>query len=236
MTDRRAQEMLEAFIGQVAHDLNNLLTPLLAYPELVRQELPEDGQSRHLLEVMERAAGDMTHLTRQLLSFSMKDRMPESDVDINRVVEGVLDGLCRNEMPENLNIEKRLSANLPGFTGAEDLIMNAVSNVGENAIEAMGESGTLTIVTERIMPESEEGKSGPCIRVSISDTGPGINEQLEGSVFEPFVTDKRGSKRRAPGLGLSITRRVMDEHGGTVTFSSKPGEGATFYLDFPLTE
>ncbi len=231
MEDRHIQEALGAFMGQVAHDFNNLLTPLLAYPELVRQELPEEGQSHHLLDVMEKASSDMVHLTRQLLAFSMRNRMARAPINLNCIVDDVVGAVERNGLPENVSIEKRLIAEPPRVSGSEDLLLSAVANVLDNALEALDGSGKLTVSTSVLQSNGDEGGY---VRISVSDTGAGVSEDLGDSIFEPFVTDKRGSRRRAPGLGLSIVKRVMDEHGGRVTFRTEAGSGAEFYLDFPI--
>ncbi len=230
MRDRDMQAAFGVLVGQIAHDLNNLLTPLLAYPELVRQELPEGSQSHHLLDVMEKASGDMMYLASQLLDFSMRNSKGSSAIDFNYIVDGVVASLERDGLPEEVSIEKSLIDEAPSISGSEELILSAVSNLCDNALEAMEGSGKLTISTSLV-----QGDGGDkYVRISVSDTGAGISPDLADSIFEPFVTDKRSSRRRAPGLGLSIVKRVMDEYGGRVDFLTEPGKGTVFHLDFPV--
>ncbi len=230
MKDRDVHEALGLLVGQIAHDLNNLLTPLLAYPELVRKDLPKDSQSHHLLDVIEKASGDMMYLASQLLDFSMRNSEARAEVDLNQIIDDVVASLVRNGLPEEISVQKKLVPGLPRIIGSEDLILSAISNLCDNSFEAMNGSGSVTISTSVV----KDDQANEYVRISIADTGAGISEDLIDSVFEPFATNKRSSRRRAPGLGLSIVKRVMDSHGGRVDFSTEPGNGTVFHLDFPV--
>ncbi len=225
--------------GQIAHDFNNLLTPMLAYPSLIRRELDENSPALEYLNVMEKTAEDMAHMTQQLLALSRRGTVGKEIFNNNNIIERVF-ALLENDLPgANIVLEKDLACDLLPVRGSSDQLLRVIQNLCRNAIDAMGKEGRLNVRTENICLESPVGgyesvDPGEYVKVTISDTGSGIPAEIREKIFEPFFTTKRGDKRRGSGLGLSIVHGIVKDHMGYVDLDSKPGEGTSFYLYLPV--
>ena len=235
-------ERLEAagmVAGQIAHDFNNLLTPLLGYPALIRRLLPKDAPVLEFVGVMESTAQDMAHLTEQLLCLSRRGRMGQDEVfSMNEVVNQAV-ALLRGDMPPGIQVQLELDPDLMHIKGGRDQVGRVLHNLCRNAIDAMGESGTLTVSTENVyleapMRATSDVKAGEYVQVSVTDTGNGIPEEAREKMFDPFFTTKRASKRRGSGLGLSIVMGIIKDHNGYIDFETETGVGTTFHVDFPI--
>lgn len=231
-------EMAGTLAGQIAHDFNNLLTPLLAYPELIRREVPSNKAVIEYLDVMEKTTGDMTRLTHQLLSLARRGLMGADLFTVNDLLEQVV-RLMQTVIPAGITVELDLAGNLLGVKGSKDQMRRVFENLCQNAVDAMGERGTLRIRTENIYldePVARYGvvNVGEYVKVSIMDSGSGIPEAVKEKIFDPFFTTKRGSKQRGSGLGLSIVHGIMRDHKGYVDFESTEGKGTSFFLYLPI--
>jgi signal transduction histidine kinase/CheY-like chemotaxis protein len=231
-------EMAGTLAGQIAHDFNNLLTPLLAYPELIRREVPSNKTVIEYLDVMEKTTGDMTRLTHQLLSLARRGQAGAEMFDINDLIEQVVK-LMQTVMPVGISVELDLDENLLGVKGSKDQMRRVLENLCQNAVDAMGGSGTLQIRTENIYldePVARYGvvNVGEYVKVSVMDSGPGIPDAVKDKIFDPFFTTKRGSAQRGSGLGLSIVHGIMRDHKGYVDFETAEGKGTNFFLYLPI--
>ena len=236
-------DAVSAVVGQVAHDFNNLLTPLLAYPPLIRSDLPEGAHGADLLGVMEKTARDMVHITRQLLELATRRNFEKRSLDINKLVKKTIQGV-RNSVPipDGVTIETVLGQDLAPLMGTDERLVVALGNVCVNGIESMKSGGILRVETRTLHEESRMTRcgcaldSGDYLKVSVTDSGSGVPEDLLDKVFEPFVSTKKAAGRRGAGLGLSVVYRIMRDHGGCIDFGPAPGGGCTFALYFPLGE
>jgi PAS domain S-box-containing protein len=235
-------ERLEAagmVAGQIAHDFNNLLTPLLGYPALIRKLLPKESPILEFVGVMENTAQDMAHLTEQLLCLSRRGRLgQEESFSMNDVVNQAM-ALLRTDTPPGVRVELALEPSLMPIKGGRDQVGRVIHNLCRNAIDAMGESGTLAIATENVYLETplrsnSDVKPGEYVRVAVSDTGHGIPDEVKEKMFDPFFTTKRSSRRRGSGLGLSIVMGIVKDHNGYIDFVTKLGHGTTFYVYMPI--
>lgn len=235
-------ERLEAagmVAGQIAHDFNNLLTPLLGYPALIRRMLPKDSPIIEFVGVMENTARDMEHLTEQLLCLSRRGRAgQEESFSMNDVVNQAM-ALLRTDTPAGVGVELALDPGLMAVRGGRDQVGRVIHNLCRNAIDAMGESGTLSISTENVYLEtplrsSSDVKPGEYVRVVVADTGHGIPDEVKEKMFDPFFTTKRSSRRRGSGLGLSIVMGIVKDHNGYLDFTTQVGHGTTFYVYLPI--
>ncbi len=235
-------ERLEAagmVAGQIAHDFNNLLTPLLGYPALIRRMLPKESPILEFVGIMENTALDMAHLTEQLLCLSRRGRMGQDEVfSMNEVVNQAM-ALLRTDTPPGIRVEVNLASDLMDIKGGRDQLGRVIHNLCRNAIDAMGEAGVLTLVTENVYLETplrvaSDVKAGEYVRISIRDTGHGIPDEVKEKMFDPFFTTKRASKRRGSGLGLSIVMGIVKDHNGYIDFTTQIGKGTVFQIYLPI--
>jgi len=225
--------------GQIAHDFNNLLTPLLAYPELIRHEVKPNALVNDYLAIIEKTAGEMQSLTQKLLVLARRVRVSNEVFCVNKVIDPVLQEL-QEGLPPGIGIKCDLADDLKNILGSQAQIHIALVNICQNAVEAMGASGLLTIKTENVRLDLPVGgydavESGDYVKISLMDTGVGIAGDVRGKIFDPFFTTKRTNKQRGSGLGLSIVQGIIKDFRGYIDFDSAPGSGTTFSLYIPIT-
>ncbi|MEW5796183.1 MAG: PAS domain S-box protein [Candidatus Zixiibacteriota bacterium] len=236
----RAQRLEAAgrIAGQVAHDFNNLLGPLVAYPQIVREELGKDHPATVYLDTIESAAEQMAEINQQLLALGRRGHYDLEPVNINDVIRLVLDQI--GPRSASLVIDTRLADDLLAIKAGASQMMRVLLNVATNAIDAMPEAGLLTISTENwcvnnAIDSQLQIEPGEYVKVTISDTGPGIPEYILDRVFEPFFTTKKADKKRGSGLGLSVVHAIVQDHKGYIDIAGTPGEGTSVHLYFPAT-
>jgi two-component system cell cycle sensor histidine kinase/response regulator CckA len=237
----QAQKM-EA-VGQlasgIAHDFNNLLTVISGYTELALARVPEsDPLHSHLREV--RSAGERAAtLTRQLLSFGRKNATQHRAVCLDAVVAN-MDRLLRRVIGEDVTlatVQGSLAANVLGDNGQFEQVL---MNLAVNARDAMPNGGKLTIETavEDLGtgdPRLRYGlKPGRHVRLSVTDSGTGMDAATQSRIFEPFFTTKPEGK--GTGLGLATVYGIVRQSGGCIFVDSEPGKGTTFRVYFPCAD
>jgi signal transduction histidine kinase/DNA-binding response OmpR family regulator len=224
--------------GKIAHDLNNLLTPLLAYPELIRREVPDNPTVGEYLTIIQKTTEDMTRVTQLLLSLARSGKQGTDILDINTLIRQVLQ-MMESTAPGGITTELDLPDNLLHVQGSRDQVWRVLENLIQNAREAMGDHGTLRIQAENVYLDAPVAQYnvvniGEYVKISVQDTGHGIPEALKDKVFDPFFTTKRGSKQRGSGLGLTIVHAMVRDHRGYIEFESTEGAGTTFYVYLPI--
>ena len=232
-------EMAGLVAGQIAHDFNNLLTPLLAYPDMIRQEVKQNPVVDEYLTIIEKTADEMQVLTQKLLTLARRGRVSKEVFCINDLIVQVIETL-QTRIPAGITVKVELADNLLGISGSREQMYHVLDHLCQNAAEAMGTSGVLTLKTENVYLETPIGAYGSIavgeyVKVSLLDTGAGIPDDLRKKIFDPFFTTKRANKKRGSGLGLSIVYGVVSDHRGYVDFDSKVGEGTSFYLYLPIS-
>jgi len=237
---RQAQKMeaVGMLAGGIAHDFNNILSGILGFSSfLLSKEQP--GTDRHRnLELIEHSAERASDLTRQLLAFSRRKHFAKQAVVINDIIADVLSILHRS-LAKNIVIREELSDDLPPIHGDAGQLNQVIMNLCLNAADAMAEKGgTLRIKTaHRLLTTREravlvDGGRGEYVCITISDTGGGMNAEVQKHLFDPFFTTK--SDRGGSGLGLSIVYGIITNHGGDITVESAEGKGSVFKLYFPV--
>ena len=240
---RRAEEALFQAqkmdsIGQlsagIAHDLNNLLGPVLAYADFLRKSLPAGDPRHDDLDEITKAAGLAAALLRQLLAFSRRQMLEPRVLDLNGIVGG-LGGMLQRIIGENIRIVYSPAPSAV-FVKVDPVQMEQVIiNLAVNARDAMKHGGTLTIATGTSDPERPgEAPAGARVVLTVKDTGCGMDAATLGRIFEPFFTTK--GRGRGTGLGLSTVYGIIKQSGGEITAESKPGEGSIFRIYFPRAE
>jgi len=224
-------ESLGLLAGGVAHDFNNLLTPILAYAELLKEEL--GGDARDHLEYLEYleyldeifASGIRARdLTAQLLAFGRKQALTMTAVDLNAEITQLRAMLVR-VLPENITIEADLLPDLPRVSADRTQVHQILMNLAVNARDAMPGGGHLHFKTRR---------DGDIVVLSVRDDGHGMTPETRAQIFEPFFTTKALGK--GTGLGLATVYGVVQQHRGTIEVESSPLAGTTFTIRLPTCE
>jgi two-component system, cell cycle sensor histidine kinase and response regulator CckA len=234
---RQAQKMeaVGRLAGGVAHDFNNLLSVILATASLAIEDLPVDDPLRPELDEIRKAGERAAALTRQLLAFSRQQVLHPRVVDLNQIVAGLekmLRRLVGHDAELALVTAPRLGQVLADQGQLEQVIMNLVVN----ARDALPAGGRITIETANVELDDGEAASmgvapGSYVRLTVADTGTGMDTATRVRIFEPFFTTKE--KGKGTGLGLSTVYGIVIQSGGHVRVHSQPGAGATFEVFLP---
>jgi len=225
--------------GGIAHDFNNQLTAVLGSADLLRMRA-EDDRQRQFAELILQAARRGRDLTNQLLAFARRGRYLTVSVDLHAIIEEVL-SLVERSFPRSIVIKRHLRANGATTVGDPTQLQNAFLNLALNARDAMPEGGELTFETDVVTLSGErecsryEGVSpGSFVRVRVTDTGTGMDEETLKHLYEPFFTTKPTGE--GTGLGLAAVYGTVKSHRGGITVNSEAGRGTAFDLLFPLVK
>jgi signal transduction histidine kinase len=212
--------VLGTMVSSIIHDLRNPMSAILSSAEYLEKTAPTDSV-RQLSEIIRMSALKMVEMTDELLGFALgKVNLKPRATSVDRLLK-LLDEEILGEVRAS-PVRVILSADKIGhLTLDETRLTRCFANIIKNAKEALGEEGTITI---------EIRDAGSKMRVSISDTGPGVPEVIRGRIFEPFVTC---GKKRGTGLGMAIAKSTVDAHGGRIWLESETGKGTTFHVEVP---
>jgi len=235
----RRLEATSLFAGQIAHDFNNLLVPLLIYPRIIRKDLKEGTRAFEDLELIENTARQIADINQDLLALSRRGNVQQEVLSINSMVEEIVETFRKNITPKKIEIDCIASAKLPNVLFGGPQLTRVLQNLCQNAIEAMGDEGHLIVKTDNIYLDRPVGKyvrvnSGEYARITVSDNGCGIPDNIKDRIFDPFFTTKVGAKERGSGLGLSVVYGIVTDHKGYIDMESTVGIGTTFSLYFPV--
>lgn len=210
----------------VAHQLNNPLGGITLFAKLILEEYELEEGARGDLNRILKDAQRCRDTVKELLEFARQTRQEMRPHDINRAISRTSFLLENQAIFQNIEIEKQLAASLPFVLADIQQLNHMFMNIILNAVEAMEGRGTLTLKTYLSSNKNR-------VTIEISDTGPGIPEDVLPQIFEPFFTTKK--KGQGTGLGLSLVYGIVENHGGSIMARSKPDEGATFVIELPLT-
>jgi PAS domain S-box-containing protein len=228
---RHAQklEAVGRLAGGIAHDFNNLLTAIGGFAELLFQGLPEADPLRCHVSEIQRATDRAARLTDQLLTFGRRRTSSPRPADLNEIVAG-LAAMLRRVIGEDVTLHLDLAPQLRPVWVDPGLVEQALMNLALNGRDAMPDGGLLEIGT------SESSGSVGCphsVRMSVRDTGCGMDEATRNLIFEPFFTTKDPGK--GTGLGLSSVYGIVKQCEGEIEVDSQPGRGTTFSIHWPAT-
>ncbi len=226
---RQAQKMeaVGTLAGGVAHDFNNILTSILGYATLLRQDLPAGSQLSADVEAIAGSARRAAELTRQLLTFSRKTpRVEMEPLDVNALI-GEVRFLLERTIDKSIAVETVMDAESHVVEGNSGQLHQVLLNLCINARDAMPKGGTLRIATSN--PASGRAKR---LVLRVSDTGVGMPQSVRDRLFEPFFTTKDTGR----GLGLATAYGIVHAHGGEITVQSEEGRGSAFEVSLPLTQ
>jgi signal transduction histidine kinase/ActR/RegA family two-component response regulator len=228
LAQAQKMESLGRLAGGVAHDFNNLLTAILGNIELARMDLPAASPVLQNLDEVQHASESAKALVQQLLVFGRKHGTEVMVVDLRQALTDAT-RLLRRLLGEDVKVALELPEAALHVKLDPMQLEQVIVNLAVNARDAMPRGGTLSIQVAR-----QAGHLGRLVRITVSDTGEGMTEEVRARVFEPFFTTKPIGK--GTGLGLSLVFAVVRQNGGSVNVDSELDRGTTFTLDFPEAE
>ncbi|UCF06809.1 MAG: response regulator [bacterium] len=229
-------EIVSEMAGGIAHDFNNLLEGILGYTSFMMNLIDESHELRSYLEIIERSAKKAANLTDRLLTFSGGKSGEEATVNCNGLLSEVAKLIDRT-IDKRIVIELNLDRNLQPVKGSSGQLEQAFLNVCLNARDAMPTGGKLLVSSENVVIDetcprmSWKMKSGNYVKLSITDTGVGMDEETKGRIFEPFFTTKE--RDEGTGLGLNVVYGIIDRHGGFVNVYSEKEKGTVVNIYLP---
>ena len=225
LTQSEKLSAIGEFVAGVAHELNNPLTTVIGFAELL-QRAKVDERHRRQLEMVEREARRCGRIVKSLLSFARRHKPERKPTALNDVIHAAIEILAYQLRTSNVEIRMQLAPELPLVVADPHQIQQVIVNIVNNARQAIDElerGGWIAIQTT---------VAAELIRITIQDNGPGIAPENVVKIFDPFFTTKEVG--RGTGLGLSLCYGIVKEHGGTISVQSTLGDGATFTIELPL--
>ncbi len=236
-------EALGVLAGGVAHDLNNMLGPLVGYPELILRKLPEDSPVRGQVNKIADSARNASNVIQDLLTLARRGRYEMEPVNLNKVIADYLESpahIQRSKDKPDILVEYNPDENICNINGSFPHLYKVVMNLIVNAFDAMPEGGKLAVITSREYLKKLSGgydkiEEGNYAVLRVRDTGIGIEQKDLERIFEPYFSRKKmGSS--GSGLGLSVVYGIVKDHNGYYDIFSEIGKGTEFVLYFPATD
>jgi PAS domain S-box-containing protein len=236
---QQAQKMeaIGTLAGGIAHDFNNILAAIFGYCNLLQQDQVGNASAQDDIGEILRAANRAKDLVQQILTFSRKREPKRQIIRLDTVVMDALKFL-RASLPADIRIENHLAADAPAILADPTQIYQMILNLATNAQHAMKDRpGQLTVRVESFLPEEKfilthpEFRPVQYTRLTVADTGQGMDANTLKRIFEPFFTTKPAGQ--GTGLGLAVVHGLVHAHEGAITVESQPGQGSTFCLYFP---
>lgn len=241
---QRAQKMeaIGTLAGGVAHDLNNVLSAIVSYPELLLMKVPEDSPLRKPLLTIQESGKKAADIVNDLLTLARRGSAIMEVINLNTIVSDYLKTPEHEKLISyypNIEVELDLESDLLNMMGSAVHISKTIMNLLSNAAEAIQCNGKIIISTEnRYIDEPVKGydeiKEGDYVILKVTDGGVGIRSEDVDRIFEPFYTKKKMG-RSGTGLGMAVVWGTVKDHRGYIEVQSKIGEGSTFSLYFPAT-
>jgi PAS domain S-box-containing protein len=211
----------------VAHEVNTPLAVISSYTQMLAKQLQTDAPKAALLDKITKQTFRASEIENNLLNFSRTTGTEFTEISLNKVIGDTLALLEHQFKVTRIEVKPELHENLPPILGNAGRLQQVFLNLFLNAKDAMNGGGLLNVAT----------LNGDFVSVRVSDTGSGIAQENIQKIYDPFFTTKTApaeGQNRGTGLGLSVTYGIIQEHAGNIRVESRPGEGTTFTLDFPL--
>jgi PAS domain S-box-containing protein len=240
LNQARKMESIGTLTGGIAHDFNNIMGIIIGNTELALDDVPEWNPAYSNLEEIKKASLRATNIVRQLLSFSRKTDQKLQPIEIDLVIKDALRFL-RSTIPTSIDIHQDIQAMDEVILANPTQINQIMMNLCINASHAMEQTGgNITVNVEKMILDNNSAKDYPDlksrkhVKVTVSDTGPGIDPAIIDRIFDPYFTTKEVGK--GSGMGLAMVQGIVKNHSGAILVDSRPGQGTTFTILFPLVE
>lgn len=239
---RQTQKMeaLGTLAGGIAHDFNNILAGIMGHTEIARLQISEESKARASLEKVLRASERAKDLVKQILSFSRQTEQELRPTQLEPIVMEILK-LLRASLPSTIEIRHRNAKELGTVNADPTQIHQVLMNLCTNAAHAMGENGGMLEISlakaeidAAFAANHADMEPGPCVRLTVRDTGHGIAPEMMERIFEPYFTTKE--KGKGTGLGLAVVHGIVKSHGGSVAVESEPRKGTSFHVFLPVAD
>ncbi len=230
-------EAMGTLAGGIAHDFNNILAAILGYADLAMDETPDASPAKFDIGEIIKAANRAKELVSHILSFSRKETQGRIPVQIALICQEALK-LLRASIPTTIKIEQQIDLACGNILADPTQIHQVLMNLCTNAAQAMDADGgvmQVEVISTELhagdLPDEPELKPGHYVRLSVKDSGVGINPQYIDRIFDPYFTTKEAGK--GSGMGLAVVMGIVKSHEGIITVDTNPGEGTQFNLYFP---
>ena len=241
---QRAQKMeaLGTLAGGVAHDLNNILSGIVSYPELLLMDLPQESPLTKPILTIQKSGEKAAAIVQDLLTLARRGVAATEVVNLNSIIMEYLLSPEHAKLELNhpkMTIKRKLDPNLLNILGSPVHLSKTIMNLVSNAAEAMPDGGKILITTENRYEDKskyayDDIKEGDYATVTVKDTGIGISKEDLERIFEPFYT-KKSMGRSGTGLGMAVVWGTVKDHQGYIDIKSKEGRGSSIILYFPVT-
>lgn len=235
----RKMEAIGTLAGGIAHDFNNILGAILGYTELAINALAKENQVKINLEYVLSAAGRAKELVKQILAFTRKADQEKKIIYMDHIIDEAL-RLLRSSLPATIELRAKIETGLNPIMADATRMHQVIMNLCANAGYAMREKGGLLeialeeIILDPVLFNTKELEPGRYQRLSIKDTGNGMDAETKSKIFEPYFTTKKEGE--GTGIGLSLVHGIVKSHKGEIIVDSEPGKGTCFYVFLPVTD
>lgn len=232
-------ESIGRLVGGIAHDLGNLLVPILLGVKVLQQRFADDEKTSRTLGMIQKSAQRGSDMVKQVLAFARGVEGERVPLNLSHVIQEI-DKITQETFPATVTIKTEISNDLWMVKGDATQLQQVLMNLCVNARDVMPDGGELLIrvdnllIDERSAKHNIDARPGKFVRLTVSDTGPGVPPEVIDKVFEPFFTTKPVGK--GTGLGLSTVYSIVRSHGGFVSVDSEAGRGTSFYAYLPASE
>ncbi len=239
---QQAQKMeaIRTLAGGIAHDFNNILGAIMGFAELAEMEIPDEGRLKNYLKQVLKSTNRAKHLVRQILAFSRMREQEEKPMQLVPIITEALK-MLRASIPTTIEIQSNLKRESGTVKADPTRIHQVLMNLCTNAAHAMQQTGGVLKIDLEDIDLGAEAVSrypnlepGPYVRLTVSDTGHGMDDAIKERIFDPYFTTKE--KGVGTGLGLAVVHGIVNKHGGEVSVESEPGKGSAFQVLFPRSD
>ena len=239
----KKMEAIGRVAGGVAHDLNNILSGVVGFPDLLLNDLPPESKLRDPLTIIQKSGIRAANIVQDLLTLSRRGISEKEVVNLNDLIQDYLSAsefaVLANRSP-NVRITKKLGSDLHGLKGSPVHLTKMIMNLVTNGVEAMPAGGELQIETANFRIDSaalhaHSISAGDYVLLKISDNGIGMSNDVKEQIFEPFFS-KKVMGRSGSGLGMAVVWGTVEDHDGKIEVESEEGEGTCFTILFPATK
>jgi len=212
--------LLGEMAASLAHEIRNPLNSISGFAQLLHEKSRESDRDKRYTDIIVRETQRIERIVRDTLVFSKETSAAMCELELNELIAACIQTLSEEACKSAVSFELSLASQLPLVTGNASRLEQVLTNLMLNAIQAMPSGGVVSVTS---------AATNGCVEIGVSDTGPGIEQEMQDKIFLPFFT----TKSDGTGLGLAICSRIIEDHGGSIEVTSALGQGATFKISLP---